>query len=201
MKLKLTTIAAGLAAISATTAVPAYQAGDWLVRAGTHYVAPKSHNSDIVNVDAAFGITGSIEYFATPQFAVDLLLAVPYQHDINLNGGGEVASTRHLPPTLSLVWYPQLSQTVHPFIGAGVNYTMFFDEETRGALDGTHLSLKDSFGVAFVGGVAIDLAPAWSLSADVRYFDIDTDAKLDGASIGTVRIDPVGYGLSVGYRF
>ena len=192
--------ACSLTALAAPLA-HAYDGGDWLVRVGSHYVDPKSDNSDIVNVDGAFGLTGSVDYFVTPQLAVDLLLAVPYQHDINLNGGDKVASTRHLPPTLSLVWYPQLSETVHPFIGAGLNYTMFFDEKTTGALAGSKLKLDDSFGIAGVVGVAVDFGPKWSVSADVRYFDIDTKAKLDGASIGDVAIDPFGYGLSVGYRF
>ncbi|NGY03185.1 OmpW/AlkL family protein [Solimonas terrae] len=181
---------------------PAYDSGDWIVRGGSHYIDPKHHNHDVVKVDGAFGVTGSVEYFATPSLAVDLLLAVPYRHDIELvNGGDKVASTRHLPPTLSLVWYPAVSESWHPFVGAGVNYTMFFDEKTHGALDGSKLSLKDSVGVAAVGGLALDLNKAWSVVADLRYFKIDTKARLDGTSIGTVKIDPMGYGLSIGYRF
>lgn len=181
---------------------PAYEAGDWMVRAGSHYVDPKSDNNDIVKVDGAFGATGSIEYFATPTIAVDLLLAVPFKHDIKLDqGGGKVASTRHLPPTLSVLWYPALDPTWHPFIGAGINYTIFFDENTSGVLNGTKLTLDNSVGAAFVGGLAVDVAPQWSVVFDVRYIDIDTKAKVDGNSIGTVEVDPMTYGLSVGYKF
>ncbi|NKF23484.1 OmpW/AlkL family protein [Solimonas marina] len=193
---------AAATALTYAAAAPAYQTGDWIVRGGSHYVDPKSNNSDIVDVDGAFGLTGSIEYFVAPQFAVDVLLAVPFKHDIKLaDGGDKVASTRDLPPTLSLVWYPNVSTTVHPYIGAGLNYTTFFDEKTKGALAGTKLSLDDSFGFAAVGGIAFDLSDHWQIGADVRWFDIDTKAKVDGSSIGTVEIDPFGYGLNVGYRF
>ena len=179
----------------------AYEAGDVIARVGTHYVDPKSDNSDVVSVDAAWGLTGSAVYFVAPTLAIDLLLAVPYQHDINLNSGGEVASTRHLPPTLSLAWYPNLSPTFKPYVGAGINYTMFFDEKTKGALAGTKLSLDDSFGLALVAGLQVDMNPHWGLAFDVRYLDIDTDASVDGSSVGTVEIDPIGYGASVSYKF
>lgn len=193
---------AGAACLAYAGMAPAFERGDWIARAGSHYIDPKNDNHDVVKVDGSFGVTGSVEYFVTPSLAVDLLVAVPYKHDIKLvDGGDKVASTRHLPPTLSLVWYPHVGETWHPFVGAGVNYTMFFSEKTRGALADGKLSLKDSVGVAAVGGLAVDLTKSWSVVADVRYFDIDTKARLDGASLGTVKIDPVGYGLSVGYRF
>lgn len=193
--------AAGLLAAAASSAAQAYESGDWLVRVGSHYVEPKSDNHAVVNVDGAFGLTGSVVYFLRPTLAVDLLLAYPYSHDINLNGGGQVASTDHLPPTLSLVWYPDVSETWHPYFGAGLNYTMFFDEETEGALAGSKLELDDSFGVAAVAGIDVDLNEHWGISADIRYFDIDADATLDGADLDDVEIDPFGYGLSVRYRF
>lgn len=194
----LTTLTLCLIATSAF----AHESGEITARIGSHYVAPDSDNGDVVDVKSAFGLTGGVQYFICPSLAVDLLLAVPFKHDITLKGGGgDVASTHHLPPTLSLIWYPQLSQTYKPFVGAGLNYTTFFDEKTRGALAGTKLSLDDSFGVAFVAGLEVAFDPKWSVIADVRYLDIDTKARVDGGSIGTVTIDPVGYGLALAYRF
>jgi len=38
-------------------------------------------------------------------------------------------------------------------------------------------------------------------SVSARYIDIDADARLGTASIGTVEVDPFVYGLHVGYRF
>lgn len=198
----LTTLALCLGPGLVSNTAFAHERGEITARAGSHYVAPDSDNGDVVDVKSAFGLTGGLQYFICPNLAVDLLLAVPFKHDIALKGGGgEVASTRHLPPTLSLVWYPQLGDTLKPFVGAGLNYTIFFDEKTRGALAGTKLSLDDSFGLAFVAGLEVALDPRWSIVADVRYLDIDTKARVDGGSIGTVTIDPVGYGLALAYRF
>lgn len=192
---------AAFAATVFSAGAQAYQSGDWLVRAGSHYIDPKSDNNDVVNVDGSFGATASIVYFARPTIAVDLLLAIPYEHDIALNGGGKVASTQHLPPTLSLVWYPDVSPVWHPFAGVGINHTFFFDESTKGALAGTKLHLDDSTGVAFVAGVDVDLGEHWGVMLDVRYIDIDTKASVNGASIGDVEIDPIGYGIAASYRF
>lgn len=200
--LALTTLTLCLGSGVVSNAAAAHESGEITARVGSHYIVPDSDNGDVVDVKSAFGLTGGLQYFIRPSLAVDLLLAVPYKHDIALKGGGgEVASTRHLPPTLSLVWYPQLGETLKPFVGAGLNYTLFFDEKTRGALAGTHLSLDDSFGLAFVAGLEVALDPRWSIVADVRYLDIDSKARVDGASIGTVTIDPVGYGLALAYRF
>ena len=50
-------------------------------------------------------------------------------------------------------------------------------------------------------GIDIDVAPNWFVNAEISYMDIDTKAKVDGASIGTVEIDPWVVGLNVGTRF
>ena len=41
----------------------------------------------------------------------------------------------------------------------------------------------------------------WFLNLNVRYISIDTKAKLDGASLGDVNIDPWVYTFAVGYKF
>jgi outer membrane protein len=90
---------------------------------------------------------------------------------------------------------------VSPYLGAGLNATIFFDEKTAGALAGSKLSLDNSFGVAAQAGVDFALSSQWLINLDARWIDIDTDARLDGASLGSVAIDPYAFGVSVGYRF
>lgn len=179
----------------------AHEAGEWLGRFGVHHVEPKSSNHDTVSVESTQGITGSIEYFLSKQMAVDLLVGVPFKHDITLNSGGTVASTQHLPPTLSLAWYPSLPGSWRPYLGVGVNYTIFFGEDTQGPLAGSDLKLDPSLGLAALVGAEWDISQDWSLALDMRYMDIDTDASLDGNGIGTVEIDPIAAGISLGYRF
>jgi len=86
-------------------------------------------------------------------------------------------------------------------IVAGLNFALFFDEETTGPLAGSDLKLDDVFGLAAQIGFDYDLSAAMFLNMDARWMDIDTDASLDGAALETVEIDPFVYSLTVGWKF
>lgn len=190
-----------LSAAAVSTSAMAKEQGDWLVRFGASNVDPKSDNSDIVSVDSQFGVTFNFSYFMTSNLAVELLAALPYEHDIELLDGTKVASTDHLPPTLSLQYHFMPEARVQPYLGLGLNYTLFFSEDTTGQLEGADLSLDNSWGWAGELGVDFPINEQWLINLSARYIDIDTDAKLDGASLGTVEIDPWVYGAHVGFRF
>ena len=187
--------------IAAMPAVQAQDAGDWIGRVGIHNVRPKSDNHDLVNVDTGASLTFNATYLFAPHWGVEVLAAMPFAHDINLNGSGKVAETKHLPPTLSLQYHFNPNGTWRPYAGAGLNYTLFFNEKTVGALQGSDLELDPSWGLATQVGLDVDLGSDWFANVDARWFDIDTDAKLNGARIGTVEIDPYAFGLSIGRRF
>lgn len=192
-----------LSTLALTTALPtqAQDAGDWIWRVGVHNVRPKSGNHDLVNVDAAASLTFNATYMFAPNWGVEVLAALPFEHDINLNGGGKVAQTKHLPPTVSLQYHFNPNGAWRPYVGAGLNYTLFFDEQTRGALAGTKLELDPSFGPAAQAGLDIKLGSDWFANVDARWMDIETDAKVNGARIGNVALDPLAFGLSIGRRF
>ncbi|SEQ65204.1 outer membrane protein [Solimonas aquatica] len=204
-KIVATMMAVGAVGLIPFSSASAYQAGDIIARGGTHYVNP-SDGTDVAGVgkvaaDGAWGVTGSFEYFITPNIAADLLVAVPFKHDITLNGA-KVGSVNDLPPVASVVWYPTVAPTIHPYLGVGVNYTLFWNEKTTGALAGTHLSLDNSFGLAGLVGVAVDLNKSWSVVVDARYIDLDTKAKVrEVGNLGSISVDPFAYGLSIGYKF
>jgi outer membrane protein len=194
-----------LAAVAAATlgAQPALaEKGDIILRGGVHAVNPKSDNSPIVNVDEGYSPSIMLTYFLSDNWAIDVLGALPFSHDVNLNGGGKVAELKHLPPTISLQYHFLPSGAVfRPYVGAGVNFTLIFDEETQGALAGTDLSLDNSFGLAAQIGADFAINDKWAINLEARWIDIDTDATLDGAALGTVAVDPLVYGLSVAYKF
>ncbi len=190
--------------LGATLAMPAaqaQQAGDWLWRVGVHNVRPKSDNHPLVHVDAGQSLTFSATYMLSSNWGVEVLGGLPFSHDIRLNGGGKVGSTKHLPPTVSLQYHFNPDAAVRPYLGTGVNYTLFFDEKTRSALAGSTLKLQDSWGLAVQAGVDFRLNQDWFATLDGRWMDIDSRARVDGTSIGTVAIDPLAFGLSVGRRF
>jgi outer membrane protein len=201
MNRKIALCAAALLSATAVNTAVAFDQGDWLIRFGLSDIDPKSDNSPIVSVDSAWGATFNFTYMMTDNWAVELLAAWPYEHDISLVGGPEVASTEHLPPTVSLQYHFMADSAFQPYVGLGVNYTMFFSEDTYGELEGTDLSLDDSWGLAYELGADFMLGETWFLNANFRYIDIETDASLDGAFVDTVEIDPWVYGAHLGFRF
>ena len=164
-------------------------------------MTPKSDSSAPFDVDSTSGLTFTATYMFAPKWGVELLAGLPFVHGITLQGAGEVAETDLLPPTLSAQYHINPNDRVRPYIGAGLNYTFFSDERTWGALQGKKLELAGSYGPAAQVGIDIDVVPGWFINLDARWFDIDTDAKLDGVDQGTVEIDPYAFGLSVGHRF
>lgn len=234
--------------LAAAPLANAYEAGDFVGRAGVATVDPDSSSSSLrtgltglevvpgarvkVGSDTQLGLT--FTYMLTDNFAVGLLGATPFKHDIKgdgiLNGAGKLGETKHLPPTLTLQYFPMPSGSkFQPYIGAGVNYTNFFEEKTTqtltgtidavaqatlgtpaGTVDRTDLSLEDSFGIAAEVGLDYMLTDNVGLNAAVWWVDIDTDADIgvyaaDGSRITTgeldVEIDPWVYMVGISYRF
>jgi outer membrane protein len=183
------------------------QADDhWSIKAGAHEVDPKSDSGSLAGgvltpeVGGSLRPSAMLEYLVTPSIGVELLAAWPFRHEVKLNGQ-EAAQTKQLPPTLSLQYHLLPQAAVSPFVGAGINFTRFFNVEERGPLVGTNLDLGDSWGVAVHAGVYFRLNDRWLAGVDFRWIDIDTTARVNGAEVGTVHIDPLVYGAYVGYRF
>src|SRR5690606_13656193 len=94
-----------------------------------------------------------------------------------------------------------------PYVGAGLNYTIFFDEELTGArktADFNSLSLDSSFGLAFQVGADYMLNDKLMINAQIRYIDIGTEAtmKLNTTPVKVdVDVDPLVYMVGLGYKF
>jgi len=197
-----------LALLLGTATLPALaqSAGDWTVGVGIHQVNPKSDNGTVlggtgVEVGSSARPTFTAEYFLSDAWGVEVLASLPFQHDISLAGMGKIGTTRQLPPTVSLQYHFNPQGKVSPFLGAGVNYTAFFNEDATGALQGSDLSLDNSWGLAAHAGLDFALGQARAVRVDLRWMDIDTDVHLNGAKIGTAQIDPLAYGVSYVVKF
>lgn len=190
--------------LAGIAAQPAF-AADWFVRGGATLVDPKSDNGQLAGYDASIGDNTQLGltfgYHFSPNLAIEVLAATPFSHDVSLDGLGEVAEFKHLPPTVSVQYYFNAEGKVSPFVGAGLNYTWTFDEETKGALDGNDLSIGNSFGLAGQLGLRFALANDWDIVADARYIDIGADVELNGADIGTADVNPMVYSIMLGKRF
>ena len=195
-----------IAAAFASPAVLAHQAGDILVRGGLAFVSPQTSSDDVLgtgelDIDSNMQLGLTLSYMLTDNWGVELLAATPFSHSVSTPGLGEVAKVKHLPPTLMAQYYfGDANSKVRPYVGAGINYTTFFEEEGRGALAGTDVSVDSSWGLA--GQVGLDMATndRWFVNASAWLIDIDTDVH---TAVGTINtsIDPVAFMFGVGYRF
>ena len=205
----MNTLRIALAATLALAATPALaqSAGSWTFGVGAHNVAPKSDNGTLtatplgnLKMDVGSNVRPTItgEYFLKDNLGVEVLAALPFQHDISVVGVGKVGSTKHLPPTVSLQYHFGQGK-VKPFVGIGVNYTTFFSSKAEGAIAGANLDLSDSWGLAAHLGVDFKVGEKGAIRIDYRKIDIDTKVKLNGANLGTrntVNIDPSVYGIA-----
>ncbi len=207
-KLAALTLATALAGVAA----PAFaqSQGDMLLGLGAHSVMPTDDYSQTaapgtgqLRVDDNIRPTVTFEYFVADNIGLEVLAAWPFEHDIELRGAGDVAKTKHLPPTVSLQYHftPGPKSMVKPFVGVGVNYTTFFDDKGTGPLAGTPVSLDDSWGLAAHAGIDVAISENGWLRADVRWMDIDTDATVGGTPIGEVEIDPWVVGVAYVHKF
>lgn len=237
MNRALTVLLATLLAATGT-AVQAYEKGDWVLRVGATTVDPDT-DSDTINLPTGLEAEADVDddtqlgiipaYMITDDFGFELLAATPFEHDIEAQGKGAIngtnlnaGSTKHLPPTIMFQWYPRGGNSGwQPYVGAGINYTVFFDEDvdgdlkgllgdlTDGAVDDADLDLDESFGVAFQAGVDVPFSEHWAFNAAVWYIDIDTTAKItpkvNGNSADSVKfdvdIDPWVYNIGIAYKF
>jgi outer membrane protein len=208
----LTVVFMPLASVSAAE-------GDYLLRVGAQNVDPESDNGSIlgldINVDDAWGVTFNGEWMWKKNWGIEVLAALPYQHDIKVQGVGKVGQTHHLPPTLSLNYHFLPDTKFDIYVGAGVNYTLFYDTKAQGALkqDGGDLDITDnSWGLAGQIGADWFINDKWFVNFNFRYIGIETKAKVTLAPTsaivpggGTVKsdvdINPFVYGILVGYKF
>ena len=197
-----------LAALTLSTALVALAGpalaqsqGDWTVGFGVGYLDPKSDNGTLAGFDAEIDDDTrpifTVEYFIRDNLGIELLASTPFEHDITLGGSTDAGSTKHLPPTLSLNYHFPTNSAWKPYVGAGLNYTIFFEESSPLG----DLELDNSFGLSLQAGLDYQITEQGAVRLNVRWFDIDSDVKLNGADIGTAEIDPWLVGVSYVHRF
>ena len=217
MTVRTTTLATLLALAAAGPAQA--EAGDWLIRLRAIVVAPNETSTGVaptfatstVSVTDSFAPEIDFTYFATNNVAFELIAATT-RHKVNgeaaLAQVGKLASLWVLPPTLTAQYHFAPGGKVDPYLGAGLNYSLFYDEKTSSQLNTaigvTTVNLKNSAGFALQAGMDVALSPRMVLNFDVKYIDMDTTATLrTGALTNTVgvKLNPIVAGVGIGMRF
>ncbi len=201
-------------ALSAGSA-QALQAGDMFMRFTATSVQPNDDSSAFNSAAvSALGLKPEVDnntqlgatfvYMYSDNIGVEVLAATPFSHDISLDGIGKIAETKHLPPTVSAQYYFNPQSKVRPFVGIGLNYTIFFSEKATltSPLDlQGDLKLDNSFGLALQAGIDYDIDDTWFLTADIRYINIETTATNSVAGSSNVDINPTVISVGAGFRF
>lgn len=191
----------GLSALALVLAAPAFaqDTGSWLVRGRVLNLDSANKNSDAavpVSVNNKVFPEVDISYFFSPNFATELILTYPQKHDVRL-AGSKIGTLKHLPPTLTAQYHFTGVPGFRPYVGAGVNLTLFSDVELPAGLS----VKKNSTGLALQAGFDVPMGGGWLFNVDVKKVQIKTDVKANGTAIDTFKVDPTLFSIGVGKRF
>ena len=194
------------------TPIRGKQAGDFMIGASVIGVVPMNGGSvDVIGgtPDVSNSVTGQLDftYFFTPNFSVNLIAATT-RHDAEVSGSAigtvDLGHVWALPPTLTFQYHPLPTERFSPYVGAGVNYTVFYGEGGGRSAPVTGVDVRNAFGFALNAGLDIEIAPNWLLNLDVKWLYMRPDVAVDttvGRINATTNLDPWIFGVGVRYRF
>ncbi|PXW27658.1 OmpW/AlkL family protein [Paraburkholderia caballeronis] len=195
--------AAPAAAPSAAVPNGGIYAGDWLVRLrGIGIMPDASSNGTLkaLNADVNNTIVPELDftYMVMDNVGVELILGT--SRNQVTSSLGRLGGVGVLPPTLLLQYHFNHAGKIRPYVGAGLNYTLFYNNGLQAG--GQHVSIDNhSFGPALQAGVDIQVAKNVFVNADIKKIWMRTGASLNGSSLGTLYIDPLIVGIGVGMKF
>lgn len=197
-----------LASFFATSA--AAQSGPWQIRVRGIYVDPAvsstvSQIGGAAAVDTAIVPELDITYFFAEHFAAELILATT-RHNVAAKGTAvgdvDLGSVWLLPPTLNFQYHPNPDGKIRPYVGAGVNLTLFYGVKNGDVLD---VDYKQKIGGSVQAGVDIMVSDVWFLNLDFKKIflknTVTIDAGLPTPVIAKVTLNPTIIGVGFGRRF
>lgn len=184
----------------------------WMIRGRALVVQPQEDATLYLNgaripgagVDISTSVVPELDisYFFTPNLAAELVLGVT-PHRVKGTGaldGTRIGDVWLLPPTLMLQYHFTGLGNVKPYVGAGINYTVFFNEEAKGSFE--KFDLDNTFGFALQAGIDIMLNQHWGINFDVKKIFLEPKVNVNnGLVTGKVKIDPWLIATGVTYRF
>lgn len=166
-------------------------------------LAGGAQTGEITDVDNSAAGEIDLSYFFTDNIAAELI-AGTVKHDVSSTPAlnADLGEVWLLPPTLTLQYHFRPKQRFSPYLGAGVNYTLFYNAE-RG--DAASINYDDSFGAALQAGADYAITERWGLNLDVKRLFLDVDVDLTVPGLGPlsadVDVDPWIVGAGISYKF
>lgn len=185
--------------------------GDFMVRLRGLAVIPRDHADyiDPIGGDTTLSTTYvpelDLTYFITDYIAVEAIAAVTKHHAHVKNssiGDVDLGSIWLLPPTITLQYHPLPKERFSPYLGAGVNYTFFFNDNVPDDGPVKSIHYQDSFGFALQAGLDIAITNDFYFNVDVKRLWLNDKVKINGGDIkAKVDVDPWIVGAGFGYKF
>jgi outer membrane protein len=213
-------LAIGVASLGLLATTASAERGDWIIRAGATMVDPTGS----IKVDFGDGAGGTVPatieaddkvgfgfnftYMFADNWGFELLAALPFKHDIRVtvpDGSFVPLTVEQIPPTLSIQYHFSPNATIRPYVGVGLNYTEFSNEE----FDPEEFDpVEVGSSTGFAAQVGADFGPGenWLINVDIRYIDMEPEIRSldeDGDVYERIDfpVDPIVYSLMIGYRF
>lgn len=196
----------------------------WQVRVrGVGVIPDESANIGVIggDVDISNSFIPELDftYFFTENIAAELILGTT-KHDVKTTGsdisavGGstnasvDLGSVYLLPPTLTVQYhfFPMKEKIFKPYVGAGVNYTIFYNEKAGSVVK--DVQYDNAFGFAAQLGFDLMLDDTFFINLDVKRLFLSTDVTVDASNLAAglsipaeVDINPWLLGFGVGMKF
>ncbi|KAF2516284.1 OmpW family protein [Flavobacterium salilacus subsp. salilacus] len=194
----------------------------WQMRVrGVGVIPDESADIGIIggDVDISTSLIPEVDftYFFTKNIAAELILGTT-KHDVHTTGsdisaiGGptsadvDLGSVCLLPPTLTVQYHFYANETFKPYVGAGVNYTIFYNVDEGSTV--RDVEYDNALGYAFQVGFDVMLNDKFFINMDVKKIFLSTDVTVDGSNLAEglsipaeVDINPLLVGFGVGMKF
>lgn len=175
----------------------------WKARFRIIGAVPPSSSYDLsgtkVKVSSSFVPEVDFTYFFTKNLSAELILGTT-KHNVKADDGSsstKLGSVWLLPPTLNLQYHFPLSG-VTPYIGAGINYSIFYGVSD----DAAKLAYKNNVGFSTQVGADFDINSKWFINVDIKKIFLKTDVTANSTTTLTgVKVDPYIFGVGIGTKF
>ena len=209
--MRIKTIVAAMAVVASLAPVAAQAQSSsenpWMVRVRAAYLDWTNGQTETVqsaNLTAQKQTIPEfdVSYFFTKNIAAELVLTYPQTVTINA-GSNSIGTVKALPPSLVLQYHFTDFGAFKPYLGAGVNYTIFSNRNNLWLGGNQYTVDSSSFGA--VGQVGMDymLDKNWGLNVDVKYISMNTNVSSvsTGTSVGKLNLSPWTPAVGVTYKF
>ena len=214
---------AGASLVLVAATASAQSAGTWQVKIGANQISPQVTSGDLsapsmpgtqIDVKAATSLILTGTYMWTDHISFEGYAGLPYKHEVvgagAIAGVGKIGSVRQVSPTLFAQYrFLEPQSPLRPYAGLGLTYAYFYGEEGSGTLTAltnpggapTRLTVDSAIGLSAQLGATFRINDRWFVDASLVKTWLKTSNSLSTGQTIDTKLDPVSFGLSIGYRY